>query len=66
MKYLKGIDAKKLRLESIIRLHAYGKTLKEIGDFHGITKERVRQILAKYRDNLNGKPDLSTRVKLNP
>jgi hypothetical protein len=35
------------REENIRRLFASGKTLQEIGDFYGLTRERIRQILAR-------------------
>ena len=54
-----GIDASNLRskrvkltkskhVDAIIRLRNEGKTLEEIGNIIGITRERVRQILARW------------------
>jgi hypothetical protein len=39
------IDAMTRRLATIIAQHARGMTLQAIGTTHGITKERVRQLL---------------------
>lgn len=33
--------------DGVVELYAGGKTLQEIGDAHGLTRERVRQILEK-------------------
>jgi hypothetical protein len=35
-----------LRQETAIKLRAQGKTLQEIGDLFGVTRERIRQIIA--------------------
>lgn len=34
--------------EQVLKMRASGLTYKEIGDFFGLTKERVRQILDVY------------------
>lgn len=43
------------RDEIIMKLRKEGKTLQAIGDIFGLTRERVRQILAKVLDKKKGK-----------
>lgn len=50
---------KHARLEMIVGLRNNGKTLQEIGDACGITRERVRQLLAGA--GYVGKPDLQSK-----
>lgn len=38
------------RAETMAAMYRSGKTLQDIGDFHGLTRERVRQIISKYTD----------------
>lgn len=43
---------------SIIQLRVQGNTLDKIGQVHSLTRERIRQILAKYSPHLNALTDL--------
>ncbi|EBU8131967.1 hypothetical protein DOI34_24415 [Salmonella enterica subsp. enterica serovar Virchow] len=54
-KYMVGVDSpvptgRITRDEAIVRMHRRGDTLQEIGDIYNLTRERVRQIVAAYRE----------------
>jgi len=38
------------RLQAVAAMYRSGKTLAEIGELYGVTRERIRQILSKYTD----------------
>lgn len=38
----------KVEKENVLSMSKAGKTLQEIGDLYGVTKEQIRQVLAKY------------------
>jgi len=39
--------------ENVLTLSQAGKTLQEIGNLYGVTREQIRQVLAKYYPNLS-------------
>lgn len=47
-KYSGAETASSLRVQQMATLYKSGRTLKQIGDKYGITRERVRQILTKH------------------
>ena len=59
---LAGIGCKDLRASRSARLYAFGATLQEIGDLFGVTRERIRQILA--RDTPWSSTDLSAAARV--
>ena len=59
---LAGEECRDLRASRSARLYAFGATLQEIGDLFGVTRERIRQILA--RDTPWSSTDLNAAARV--
>jgi len=46
---LKNLLDKKSNHGEIIQLYNEGFSLQDIGNYHGVTRERIRQIIKKYQ-----------------
>lgn len=59
----RAIDRLPQRYKEVVRMRMAGKTLQEVGEVYGITRERVRQIEAKGYSKLKCDPELQELVR---